>query len=224
MAICPHCERPTDSDPCPRCGSERAWSLSPLRRTYSVGTLAVITVITVALSSVTGAISLIADSLLPPQLLNKVLALLASNVQLAAAILVIVWLWRTIKNIEAFPGRHTGMGPGWAIGAWFVPIANIWLPFRLMLQVAAEELSGGWFLPAIVVWWVSYLTSSLMVLLIPGDSRPELADTMAAAGTFVLAGIALCVLVFTIGRAQQDRIDRALARRAAVPEPSPSPG
>ncbi|MEV6653958.1 DUF4328 domain-containing protein [Streptomyces sp. NPDC051219] len=47
---------------------------------------------------------------------------------LATGALFIIWFHRVRKNAGVFgPDLHRG-GPGWAIGSWFIPIANIWLP------------------------------------------------------------------------------------------------
>ncbi len=39
----------------------------------------------------------------------------------------IVWQFRHAKNARAL-GERGGLGPGWAIGGWFVPLANFVLP------------------------------------------------------------------------------------------------
>ncbi|MFE5485325.1 DUF4328 domain-containing protein [Streptomyces sp. NPDC056527] len=47
---------------------------------------------------------------------------------LPTEIVFIVWFFRVRRNAGVFaPDLHRG-GPGWAIGAWFVPIANFWWP------------------------------------------------------------------------------------------------
>ncbi|MFD7323798.1 DUF4328 domain-containing protein [Streptomyces sp. NPDC059875] len=47
---------------------------------------------------------------------------------LPTQIVFIIWFFRVRRNAGVFaPDLHRG-GPGWAIGAWFVPIANLWWP------------------------------------------------------------------------------------------------
>ncbi|MFF8607453.1 DUF4328 domain-containing protein [Streptomyces sp. NPDC015346] len=47
---------------------------------------------------------------------------------LALMVVFIIWFFRVRKNAGVFaPDLHRG-GPGWAIGAWFVPVANLWWP------------------------------------------------------------------------------------------------
>ncbi|MDH2391835.1 DUF4328 domain-containing protein [Streptomyces sp. HNM0663] len=53
---------------------------------------------------------------------------------LAATVLFIIWFFRVRKNAGVFaPGLMT-RGPGWAIGAWFIPIANLWLPRGIAVE------------------------------------------------------------------------------------------
>jgi Domain of unknown function (DUF4328) len=33
------------------------------------------------------------------------------------------------------PARSGRLSPGWAIGAWFVPVINFWFPFRIMVDI-----------------------------------------------------------------------------------------
>ncbi|MFE5943738.1 DUF4328 domain-containing protein [Streptomyces sp. NPDC056480] len=47
---------------------------------------------------------------------------------LPTQIVFIIWFFRVRRNAGVFaPDLHRG-GPGWAIGAWFVPIAQFWWP------------------------------------------------------------------------------------------------
>nr|WP_276607218.1 DUF4328 domain-containing protein [Streptomyces sp. A0958] len=51
---------------------------------------------------------------------------------LATAVVFLVWLRRIRLNAEVFDPRAHTLRPGWAIGAWFVPIGNLWLPHRVV--------------------------------------------------------------------------------------------
>jgi len=51
----------------------------------------------------------------------------------ATAVILIIWQWRHAKNAEVL-GARGGLGPGWAIGGWFIPLANFVLPAVQMFQ------------------------------------------------------------------------------------------
>ena len=50
---------------------------------------------------------------------------------LATAVLFVIWFHRVRHNAEVFDASKQPMRPGWAIGGWFVPLANFWLPRRI---------------------------------------------------------------------------------------------
>ncbi|WP_240138719.1 DUF4328 domain-containing protein [Streptomyces sp. MUM 178J] len=54
---------------------------------------------------------------------------------LATAVLFIIWFFRVRKNAGVFAPDLMTRGPGWAIGAWFIPIANLWIPRGVAAEV-----------------------------------------------------------------------------------------
>jgi hypothetical protein len=57
--------------------------------------------------------------------------------RLAIAVVFIIWFWRAAKNNQALD-RHPRLGPGWAIGGWFIPLANLVIPVLI-----AQDLWKG---------------------------------------------------------------------------------
>ena len=45
----------------------------------------------------------------------------------AIGVVFIIWQFRHAKNAQVL-GARGGLGPGWAIGGWFIPLANYVLP------------------------------------------------------------------------------------------------
>lgn len=103
-----------------------------------------------------------------PDLLNQaaiaeaVLAIPLLVAYIAAAVLVIVWFYRARKNVDAFPEAQPGMRAGWAIGGWFIPFANLVIPYRVMADTARGSLARSR-TPALVgIWWAAFLVYSLV--------------------------------------------------------------
>ncbi|AWK11063.1 hypothetical protein DDQ41_21535 [Streptomyces spongiicola] len=64
----------------------------------------------------------------------------------AVATLFIIWFHRVRWNAEVFAPDTQRRTPGWAIGAWFIPIANLWIPRGIaadVLRASRTDPYGG---------------------------------------------------------------------------------
>ena len=79
-----------------------------------------------------------------------------------------IWIFRASKNaaiMDPYPGR---IRPGWAVGWYFIPFANLWKPF-----VAIKEIWNSSFSPALSpiapatvllgFWWATQIANHLFV-------------------------------------------------------------
>jgi len=85
------------------------------------------------------------------------------------AILFLVWVHRVVSNAWSF-GRRS-ITPGWAVGWYFVPIANLWKPLTAMREAwwAGEPATSGSRTPPargtpalLGCWWVSWIVSGIL--------------------------------------------------------------
>ncbi|MEU4273288.1 DUF4328 domain-containing protein [Streptomyces sp. NPDC026092] len=53
---------------------------------------------------------------------------MAFTLYVATGIVFIIWFHRLRMNAEVWAGDLQGRGKGWAIGGWFIPIGNLWIP------------------------------------------------------------------------------------------------
>ncbi|OLO35444.1 hypothetical protein PZ61_0212825 [Streptomyces sp. MNU77] len=151
---------------------------------------------------------------------------------LATAVLFIIWFHRTRRNAEVFESGVQRMGPGWAVGGWFVPIANFWFPYRVASGIweASVRLhpDGGWrTVPKTVLnlWWGGWVVSVLASRIAVGQwnraREPEqisdVAALVAAADALdLVAAVLAIVYVRTVTRMQVERAEALQA--ATVPE------
>ncbi|GIF75527.1 DUF4328 domain-containing protein [Asanoa siamensis] len=148
-------------------------------------------------------------------------SLAVNAVQLLALAATIVWLWRARKNVDAFPYTEVTLGPGWAIGGWFVPGANLYLPGRMVHNVTRESVTAPWARRVAVFWWLTLVGSTALdriafvVTLNPFiDERIEKSDAYllatriegAAAVLGLLAAAAFVPVVLRVCAAQEARI------------------
>jgi Domain of unknown function (DUF4328) len=168
---------------------------------------------------------------------------------IVTGILFIVWQYRHATNARSLSYRVDGLKPGWAIGGWFVPVANLVLP-GLQIFGASRESDPDLPVPpgarrgrgsGIVVLWAAVNGVALVVdrvgaAMFPdhddyvpaGDLERRLADAVAgdrivavASALFVVAAILASVMVNRLTVRQDERAAAAMAAATANPWPPP---
>lgn len=249
MRMCEHCERLTTASnlACQRCyrspDTPPTWLGS---RTYGVKAWGIAAVIAVALATAGGLAAGLFAPLVGVRMAEDgavrdtayatyfLFQLVAPLLLLPAGVLVIVWMWRSAKNLEAFPRQQGDLSAGWAIGGWFIPVANLFFPYRVMSQIAREELPGRW-AGIVGLWWVcwvlSFLGSLAGSLLGLGQGTPLPADRdpmsshveffasrafsgYASALLVGVGGICLSMLILAASRSQAKRTAVRAERQA----------
>ncbi|HLM16466.1 MAG TPA: DUF4328 domain-containing protein [Acidimicrobiia bacterium] len=152
-------------------------------------------------------------------------------VQLAIVVLFITWQFRSAKNNEALARPGARFGPGWSIGAWFIPIANLVIPVMIVQDLWRgatpstprgdprwRSAPGSWL---VGIWWTAWLLSLLRF----GASSAALRDnsslsdietgnTIALGGTIAtaIAAVLAALVVWTLSHRQLDtlRAQRAI--------------
>ncbi|MFJ9761127.1 DUF4328 domain-containing protein [Streptomyces sp. NPDC101149] len=89
--------------------------------------------------------------------------LLQTSVLLTCVVVFLCWFHRVRVNAEVFSPFGHAKKRGWAIGAWFVPIVNLWFPRRITLDI--WDASSPWDTPRshglVDAWWTLWLLSVL---------------------------------------------------------------
>ncbi|MGW4175763.1 DUF4328 domain-containing protein [Streptomyces rubiginosohelvolus] len=170
------------------------------------------------------------------------LYLLSGNVQslafLVTAVVFIIWFHRTRRNAEVFDPSVQRMGPGWAVGGWFVPVANFWFPYRVASGVweasAQTRPDGGWrTLPRtpLNLWWGAWI-ATVLAARVTGrlwERAEEPAEIVRAAGLVAASDavdiVAAVLAVLYVRAVTGMQVERALHGRAPDgPAPAPVPG
>jgi hypothetical protein len=152
---------------------------------------------------------------------------------LVILVLFIIWFWRAAKNNEALGRVGARLGPGWAIGGWFIPFANLVIPVLILQDLwrgADPEVprgDPGWRArrgSALIGWyWAVYVVSFLRIGVgrtqAHTDNHPELRGLRAhdVVGIIGMAfGIAAAVLaVFVVRGLTARQADCLRAQQAA---------
>lgn len=171
---------------------------------------------------------------------------------LATAAVFITWQHRHAVNADSLAGTPAGLGPGWAIGGWFIPCANWLLPGMQLFGASRASESAlppgpvagrGRGSPLVVLWafmfglgnalwlagWATFPDQgdvSVFADLEEYVSDATLADRMVAAGFVISAAAAIvaAVMVRTLSRQQSERAAAVAAAAAAyAPYAAPAP-
>lgn len=97
---------------------------------------------------------------------------------LATAVVFIVWQWRSAKNNDLLGKIRPRYSPGWSIGGWLIPFANLVIPLRIMHDLwqgsdpQARNYRDWRSLPKwslMAWWWGCYLVGGLLAATIVGQ-------------------------------------------------------
>lgn len=157
------------------------------------------------------------------------------------------WIVRVARNARALGAQGMAVSPGWAVGWYFIPFANLIKPFRAMDEIwRASASPARWqqlASPTLLrVWWgcwlvVAFMGNASMRLTLRAKELDELLQANTVGIASEIADITLC-LVFaavivrvTAMQGQQwlasgipaPLDDQAMARGAQVEPASPAP-
>lgn len=158
----------------------------------------------------------------------------------ATGIVWIIWFYRARVNVEAWSPVFQRRGRGWAIGAWFCPVVNLWFPAKMARDILDDSERGPSdstivrpTRPLVVVWSIGFAAMivsgfALRITSTSADHATTFSSVVAHYKTLanitlveivitIAVGIPAILLVGEITRAQTSRMQRERARAAATP-------
>ena len=160
--------------------------------------------------------------------------ILSGLVGLAIFVLLVIWLYRAAKNNEALGRLNPRLGSGWAIGGWFIPIANLVIPFIIMDDVwrgADPSIPRGdpnwrrsstlgaiwaWLVTAVIFTIPSVIASSGGDVRADEPDKVRRDDILRIVGAFgaILAAVFAIIVTRRVAARQEDCLR---AQQAAAP-------
>lgn len=142
------------------------------------------------------------------------------------AIAFSMWTYRVSSNVHALGCRGLRFKPGWAVGWYFIPIANLWVPYQAMKEIwRASKNPGGWESETtgsvLGWWWFCWIVSAIVGNIsnqwtLRAETIDEIVATVrpnVVASMIDLAGAILAFLVVKrIGAFQALAADRSLGQ------------
>lgn len=170
-------------------------------------------------------------------------SLLQFPVYVFAVVTFLMWLYRTYTNLPSLRSDSTEFTPAWAVGWWFIPIANLFKPFQAVRSVWSESdpdidpnfgflsktQSGAPMFMAF--WWATWLLSNVTSniagkLFDPDDQRTfEIAGygwMVSGVLTAIAAALAVKVIYEITDRQEQRFINVGVVQTSTPPPPPPS--
>jgi hypothetical protein len=125
---------------------------------------------------------------------------------IATFVLLVIWLFRAVKNTQLWNVDRGAWAPGWAIGGWFIPVAFFVIPF-LVFSSTWRRSDGNPAkrapVPFIVwAWWILFVIGELMIQIdfdIDSKSSLDARDTLRIVG-FVVVAVAGGFLIACVRR------------------------
>jgi hypothetical protein len=137
----------------------------------------------------------------------------------ATAVGFAVWLWAAYSRLGelGYDRRH---GSGWAIGAWFLPVANLFMPRRIVNDLVDAEVSRHGETMSTVslrrwttAWWMTWLVAIGVGCVVNSmNSRAQTVDAALSASVgfmvrcvaFAAAAVLAIVAVRLVTRQQRE--------------------
>jgi hypothetical protein len=151
---------------------------------------------------------------------------------LTTLVLLIVWTWRSAHNARALGRTGARLAPGWAIGAWFIPLANfvlLYLIFSDLLRSSdpAAARGDGWrHSPGsalVRVWVVAYVGGVVLLGCAVGLAASGVTDESQTRAFLVATAVVSATGTFLSIVLVRRITERQEAQQAADPAPTSRP-
>jgi hypothetical protein len=148
--------------------------------------------------------------------------LFSVGTSIAAAVLVCIWMYDAAQNLRTFGHEGLTFTPGWAVGWWFVPFANLVKPMHALAEIwrASNPASIGegpqaWrsLGPAPTLfgqWWAAWIAGNIVSNVSSKIHEPSVSGAVGLLGSAALTFAA--VRLIGIMKDIDQRQDASFAR------------
>ena len=168
-------------------------------------------------------------------------ALLEIPLRICTIVFFLIWVYRAFSNLSPLRAQNLEFSPGWAVGWWFIPFANLVKPFQVMRELYNEsdpdfdEETG--FLntqpgtPELIgFWWASFLISNILFRISDAVFK---ASNETPTSVFLIifiiasllqtaAAVLIIFIIWKITKRQELRFNNIVSTQAFAPPPPPN--
>lgn len=123
-----------------------------------------------------------------------------------------MWIHRAHANLFAAGLTGLEFTPGWSIGWFFIPFANLVMPYRAMRELWERCPINGRDLPYVLLWWISFVVGGIVSNIgerIASDEAPSNLFVVIGASGHILSAILLFVIIRKVTTAQHSGLHAA---------------
>lgn len=100
------------------------------------------------------------EVVLPSDVITGVVGITQLIVYLIVAITFLRWLYQINKNLHKLTSEPMEFTPGWSVGWYFVPIANLFKPYQAMKEICdLSEVDENGSHTLLKWWWALWIIS-----------------------------------------------------------------
>jgi hypothetical protein len=101
---------------------------------------------------------------------NDARQIIVGNIQMiifiVSGIIILKWIYRANYNARQLGATEMTFTPGWSIGWYFIPIANLWKPYQAMKEIwKASSDPQNWKTQSVSAmlpwWWFFWIVSGI---------------------------------------------------------------
>lgn len=146
-------------------------------------------------------------------------SLVFAYLMILAIALFLVWLARARRNAESLSPSSPVPTAGWTVGAWFVPVANLFAPRQSVLDIGRAS-SPAWEqrrdARLVTLWWAAWIGHGLAITTTTYVAQGSMALLVTAESLMIAAAVLLGLVIERITALQS-----AALRGTAPAEPLP---
>ncbi|MDQ6885331.1 MAG: DUF4328 domain-containing protein [Candidatus Dormibacteraeota bacterium] len=138
-----------------------------------------------------------------------------------AAVSFLAWFARAYRNLPALGGQNLQWSPRSAVLWWFVPLANLFMPYRIMAEIWKVSSEGRHALAGrvlLLAWWLTWLAAQIFGNATRNTDQNWVGYLAALLG---IAAIALALTVMWMVQLRQNALGDPRVQPAA-PFPGPA--
>jgi hypothetical protein len=97
-------------------------------------------------------------------ILTMLFGLLSTAVSITGFVLLLMWQHRAYSNLRPL-GQSASYTPGWAVGYWFIPIINLFRPYRVYRELLTPSGDSKPVTNLVGWWWLTFIGSCIVSII-----------------------------------------------------------